>query len=57
MPVISRITLSHNDALALKARAPNTGLHPTVYTRREQWYLAGVSPFVGWRTWRATGGG
>ena len=28
--------------------APNPSLQPTAYTRREQWCLAGVSPFVGW---------
>jgi len=27
------------------------------YTRREQWYLAGVSLFAGWRAWPVTGGG
>ena len=32
-------------------------LQPTAYTRREQWYLAGVSPFVGWRAWPVTSGG
>jgi len=26
-----------------RGSAPNTGVQPTAYTRREQWYLAGVS--------------
>ena len=30
---------------------------PTAYTHREQRYLAGVSPFAGWRVWPVTGGG
>ena len=37
--------------------APNPSFQPTRYTRREQRYLAVVSPFVGWRTWPVTGGG
>jgi hypothetical protein len=32
-------------------------MEPTAYTRRKQWYLAGVSPFVGWRILPVTGGG
>jgi hypothetical protein len=36
---------------------PNLGIQPTAYTRREQWYLAVVSPFVGWRALPMTGGG
>ena len=33
------------------------GIQPTAYTRREQRYLAGMSPFADWRAWPATGGG
>ena len=35
----------------------HTGRKKAAYMRREQRYLAGVSPFVGWRAWPATGGG
>ena len=34
-----------------------TSFQPTAYTRREQRYLAGVSPLVGWCAWPVTGGG
>ena len=36
---------------------PNTRMEPAAYTRREQRYLAGASPLVGWRAWPVTGGG
>jgi len=35
----------------------NPGVQATGYTRREQFYLAGMSPFALWRAWPVTGGG
>jgi hypothetical protein len=37
--------------------APPTGAQPTAYTRREQRYLAVVSPSAFWRLLPVTGGG
>jgi hypothetical protein len=49
-------TIARGDNLQ-RQNAPNPWLQPTAYTRREQWYLAGVSPFAGRRAWPVTGGG